>query len=221
MSKTKSVVIVLLYCLLGYSCSKEENNPIEPQDPEWETVFFDDFNRENTANGDLGSNWKVFNATNGSIMQITNNEVRAEQDSAEESCPYAVYFQDVNYSFMRVSVKARTGPSVESPTIVLFARSDTSWESGYCVGYDSNFFQGGPGVTYIDPTGRMVANTTYILEIITDTTGFEATMYDSAFGYFPVSSIGGSLVSGKVGFMAGQRSPNVMYVDEFKIEILE
>lgn len=222
MSKTKSVVIVLLYCLLGYSCSKEENNPIEPQDPEWETVFFDDFNRENTANGDLGSNWKVFNATNGSIMQITNNEVRAEQDSAEESCPYAVYFQDVNYSFMRVSVKARTGSSVESPTILLIARADTNLSNGYTIGSDGGWISmEGPNVSYIS-LDKLSANTTYVLEIVTDSTGFEATMKDSTTGYtLSGGGISGSLVSGIVGFMAGERSPNVMYVDEFKIEILE
>ena len=193
--------------------------PTQPPTEKWRTVFFDDFNRENTANGDLGSNWKVF-TPNGSIMQITNNEVHAEQGSG--TCPYALYFQDMNYSSMRrISVKARTGSNVESSTIVLFARADTSLSVGYFVGYNGRFFQEGPNVTYINPTGRISANTTYILEIVTNGNGFEATMYDSALGYSPGGSISGSLVSGKVGFMAGAHSPNVMYVKEFKIDILE
>ncbi len=232
MNRILHLLMPLLCCLLVFSCTKDESNPTQSQIPttEWRTVFFDDFNRANTDNGDLGSDWTVYNATNGSIMQITNNEVHAEREvpafGAPEICPYALYFQDVNDSSMRVSVKVRTGSNVDSSIIVLLAKADTNLSDGYTIGNRSfgefNMCRIKGGTKYIW-TGRLSANTTYILEIVTDSTGFEAMIKDYATGYrlFGGHITDEGLVSGKIGFMAGAPFPNVMYVDEFKIETLE
>jgi len=144
--------IVITFVALFSNCTKDENITTPPPipTPEWKTVFFDDFSRTNTINGDLGSNWWVFDTTNGSIMQITNNEVRSVQGTGP--CPYALYFQEVNNSTFRISVKVKTD-SITDATIILFARVDSSLSDGYFVGYDDFFFMSGalsPNAIYVD-----------------------------------------------------------------------
>ncbi len=101
--KTLKMIIVLLFCGLFFmSCSKEPTQSEEPV-KEWKTIFFDDFNRANTVNGDLGSNWIVCDTTNVSIMQIINNEVHAEREVP------ALYEPDIcpmRYIFKMLIVKA-------------------------------------------------------------------------------------------------------------------
>lgn len=222
--------IVITFVALFSSCTKDEDiiTPPPIPTPEWKTVFFDDFNRANTVNGDLGSNWGVINVTNRSTMQIINNEVRSVEG---RWYPCALYFQELNSSTFRISVKMRTD-SLGYAAIVLFARVDTSNLSevnfieseGYFIGYYSgSFFISGPTIKYINPIGDLSANTTYILEIITDSTKFEATIINSSTGdIVERGTIGSDLISGLVGFMAGGSSLNdAVYVDDFKIEILE
>jgi len=216
---------VITFVALFSSCTKDENILTQPPAAKWKTIFFDDFNRANTVNEDLGSNWTVFNATGGSIMQIINNEVHAVEVRAlyePEKCPYALYTQDLNYTCMRISVKMRTD-SIANAITILFVTADTLLSEGYFMGYDGSLFMHGNGVISYTWLGDLSANTTYMLEIITDSTGgFGATMIDSATGYRIIyGGVDGSLVSGIVGFMAGARSPSAVYVDDFKIEIPE
>ena len=116
----------------------------------------------------------------------------------------------------------KTDKDASGTTIVLFARADTILSDGYFIGHDgSSFFMEIPNGTEYMWIGNLSANTTYVLEIITDCTGFEATMKDSATDsrllWGGLSD--NDLVSGKVGFMVGAPSPNAVYVDDIRIEI--
>ena len=239
--KTLKMIIVLLFCGLFFmSCSKEPTQSEEPV-TEWKTIFFDDFNRANTFNGDLGSNWIVCD-TNGSIMQIINNRVRAEREvpalDKPDICPYALYIQDVNcraFGKMKISVKMRTDSGSNYPIFLLFAGADSSLndEYGGFLGYDGEgCFIGYNGSAFItqQPNFKNIylyeisANTTYILEMTVDSKGHKFQINDFATGmllHFGGSQEDEFLVSGKVGFMVGGRSPNAVFVDDFKIEIQE
>lgn len=224
MSKLFFLFGILICYLLFFSCTEptKDDDTIETK---WITVFFDDFNRTNTINGDLGSNWIIKN-TNASVMQIFNCEVIAEQDSINESrnepCPCAVYFQDVNYNNMRVSIRARTDAVTIRPTFLLVANGDTNLNNGYTIGYTGDLkIMESPCISTYD-SYELSPNTTYIIEIVTDSTGFEATMIDSTTG---ITIIGGHIwersENKKVGFIAGGITPSAIYVDDFKIEIPE
>lgn len=222
----KCLSIAITFLVLFSSCTKDENAPTPPPAPKWKTIFFDDFNRANTDNGDLGSNWTVHNTSGGSIMQIINNEIYAVEVrvlGAPPKCPFALNAQDLNYSNMRISVKMRTDSFTNSTLFVLFARADTNLSNGYFIGYDGHFFQEKPNAVHYGYVGDLSANTTYLLEIITDNNGFEATIKDyytgSQFGWGYI--LDEDLNAGKVGFKAGAFSPNAVYVEDFKIEILE
>lgn len=233
--------LLILFCLLGLIIGCTEENIIAPSPTiEWETLFFDDFNRENTSNGDLGSNWIVYD-TNVSIMQIINNEVRAEREIPAsykpDICPYALYFQDVNcqdFEKTKISVKMRTDSDSNSPVFILFVGADSILNNEYSgfLGYDGGgFFIGYNGESFIayDPSAqntypyKISANTTYMLEMTVDSKEYNYKIYDFATGR--LLDYGGTtdevLISGKVGFMVGARSPNTVFVDDFKIEIQE
>jgi len=233
--------IVITFVALFSSCTKDENIQTQPPTTEWKTVFFDDFNRENTANGDLGSNWIVCDTTNVSIMQIINNEVHAEREVPAlyepDICPYALYIQDVNcqsFGKTKISVKMRTDSGSNYPVFILFAGADSILNDEYSgflgydgegcfIGYDGEaFISYRPNVQNIYPY-EISANTTYMLEMTVDSKEYKHKIYDFATGR--LLDYGGTtdevLVSGKVGFMVGARSPNAVFVDDFKIEIQE
>ena len=77
--KIVPIFIVLLCCLYQFMCSEDPTQSEDPQ-AEWKTVFYDDFNRTDAIDGDLGSNWIACNTENGHIMQIKNNEIYTQRE---------------------------------------------------------------------------------------------------------------------------------------------
>jgi hypothetical protein len=212
MPKSFSVCVVLICYWLVFSCSEPTKNDNSTPETKWKTVFFDDFNRTNTNNGNLGDNWNVSIEYDG-LMQIINNEVYTEGYN-----PRAVYINDIDYTTMRITVKARTDTNIYAG-MELFVRTDSNMTEGYFVGK-----RGGLCFTENRNEGWLTGDhcelhphTTYILQIVTDSTDFACTIEDSVDfeDWEPIYHYG-DLVSGKVGFSA-----HGVRIDDFRIEIPE
>ena len=224
MYRLLQIIVILLCCILVNDCSEDKSNPQEPEETEiiWKTVFLDDFNRENTDYGDLGSNWKVYEHK---VICIKNNCACA--GGGWDSTALVLCTQDMDYSMLRVTVKVKTSSAITSPTsptAILYVGTDSSLSKGYYTGINGDFCSG--GIKNLVMTGdhcQLWANSTYILEIIADSAGVYYGMRDST--DVSATSLGWAMsdqyYSGKVGFRLGEISPNEIFIDDFRIEIPE
>jgi hypothetical protein len=221
----------LSHCLISsililfrfFSC-KESTEP-DDQTANWKTVFYDDFSRESTDDGDIGNNWIVCKTEFDQIIQIKNNEVYAQREipqiGASETCPYVLYIQEFDHSIMKISINARTDSNPNYPIFMLFAGADSLLDKGYIFGYEREAFHS------YDPYGENIApyeislSATYTITLTIKNKGYLWEINDSASGV--LLHWGGTddevLISGRIGFIAGAFSPNAVYIDDFRIEI--
>ena len=98
-------IILLLFVIL-FACKKEENNP-EDNNPKWETVFFDDFNR---PDGEIGTDYSVQIAFGSGSTSISNKRLMLEKGGF-----YAIrYAKPVPDDIIRISLKCTIGENTTS-----------------------------------------------------------------------------------------------------------
>ena len=120
MSKFKlSIIILAISSIVFLMCDKNPTDDGTGDTSEWQTVFFDDFNR---SDGDLGNNWSVEVYPAGTI-EIVSNKVKIT--AAEQTMYYAINYGEVNANAVRVSVICSTttvNPSQEGYGVAVMAR---------------------------------------------------------------------------------------------------
>ena len=225
--KIIKVTILLLCNLFLLDCSKEPTNPVT----KWNVIFFDNFNRSDTDNGDIGNDWSVYNATDSTTMKITNNEIRCELLKAPYyfqyalMTSYALYIEEIDYTFVRITAKIRTEKIVFPTIFILCARTDKNLNDGYFIGYDSNecFFEEIANGYKNSIPYQLPDSSTYSFELILNDVSFEYSIKDFTTNILLFSGGGatgfGVPDSRMVGFIAGSPSPNAVLIDDFKIEV--
>ena len=226
--KTMPVVLLLVCGLFLSDCTKKPTDP----DDKWTEIFFDNFNRSNTDNGDIGDNWSVYNATDSTTMRISNNEVRCELLKAPYyfqynlMSSYALYNKEIDYTDVKITAKIITG-NIDFPTVfILCARTDKNLDEGYFIGYGhtESFFEEIVNCSSNSIPYQLPDSTTYLFELVLNGVSFEYSITDFETKSVIISG-GGTTGCGVpepqlVGFIAGAPFPNAVIIDDFKIEVI-
>ena len=117
------IIVLAILSMVFYTCESESPTDNGTEDTaEWQTVFFDDFNR---SDGDLGNDLSVEVYPAGTV-EIVNNKVKIT--AAEQTMYYAINYREVNANAVRVSVICSTttfNPSQEVYGVAVMARGKT------------------------------------------------------------------------------------------------
>ena len=192
----KRMAQIVLVCaaavILFVGCSGGGNSE------EWVTVFEDNFDRADTTDLNLGTNWSIIGTLGTDEMYITSGEVRSSYQDAGGPGVIAVYTGTVDYSKpLRVSVKAKVTPGApDSPYefLGIEINADGTTYAGY---YTSLTFDGAhlslklartdgtndvnpPAPALADVTGIVVDSTWYTIEMETSGTTITARIKDTA-----------------------------------------
>ncbi|MFC2090845.1 hypothetical protein ACFLT1_08715 [Bacteroidota bacterium] len=214
--------VLMLFTLLIYSC---EEVPEEQAD-EWETVFFDDFNR---ADGDLGTNFEVQIYGDGSAL-VSGNQLKVEDGSY-----YAVrYGTPVSDDKFRFSLKCTTAENPSSTyAFGISARSRslaTDWTQQEiymgALWYEADSLKLSKLVGSGFPeemAGKafdIQSNTNYLLQLTYDNghLKFKVTDLDSDFADSVEYTDPVPLTGDTISINGMQENGDVVYFDDFKIE---
>jgi hypothetical protein len=212
-------------------CS-EDPTESNKQAANWETIFYDNFNRSDTENGDIGPNWHVYNFTDSTVMKITDNQVRCEllrtpyfiQYNLMTS--YALYNKEINYADVKITAKISTGNIDYATVFILCAMTNKNLDEGYFIGYGSteSFFEEIVNCYCNSIPYQLPDSTTYLFELVLNDINFEYSIK-----YMETNSVivsGGGATgcsvpeSRLVGFIAGAPFPKAVIIDDFKIEVI-
>lgn len=197
---------------------------------EWQTVFFDDFNR---SDGSIGSNYTVQIESGSGVLSISNNMLQLSG-----GVYYAIRcVNEVTNAVIRVSVKCSTTVATAGGNSYGFAvGAKSSILAAGQEGYAGAVFMDTDSIGIIKMSGTVLPTTLiseaydvqenrfYLLEltinkktltfILTDlTTGSSETL--------TVIDIGSTLTGGTVSINGIQDDGDMIYFDDFKIEKYE
>ncbi len=209
--------------------------------PIWQTVFFDDFNRADTAWGDIGNNWYIitnnFQYTNNGMMKISNNEVYSEIQETGVSfstMPCAVYKQSVNFTnkIVKISTKFKTDSSTGNFFCIAAWNNNLSENFscgiGQAVGlgdiYTSCTYNNATGFTNISSTNYTITlNTYYLIEFIIDSTNLNVIHKDLPNSNIlcSVSTITYTNINPSKIVISGNQNQHKLFFDDLKIEKFE
>lgn len=233
MNKFKLYTIVLaILSIVFLMC--ECKSPTNGDTAEWQTVFFDDFNRND---GPVGSNYSVNiqSAIEGSqyTFSILNNKLKLSSGGV---IMYDIrYVNEVTNDVIRFSLKCST---TNPPS--------GSWEGfsyGFGISARSRFISNNNQETYSGVVGEdtiriikmsgvelasqaynIQANKSYLLELTVDKENITFTVKDLETGIAETlngTDTGSILTGGTVSIFGLQGAGDVIYFDDFKIEKYE
>ncbi|RKX80815.1 MAG: hypothetical protein DRP58_12695 [Spirochaetes bacterium] len=199
---------------------------LELQLSEQSTIFEDDFNRDNSANNDLGSNWSVMQQP-GDIMKIVSNEVDI---STEWGC--AAYKDPISSNATRTTVKIRTkAEDMAAADFQLIIRAYIDVPAGYMARYEGVSigegsenriciynYNNGTFTELASVAYTLATDTEYIFDFIADNSNLTFKLRNSDYIIIKtITATDSSYSNGKVLISAS----NDFYFDDFKIENYE
>lgn len=236
--KVKIIYLLIHIVLVFFHCSSnKDSNPLAIQkrtntnpsdnDPVWQNLFNDNFNRSNTANGEIGDNW-IVKSSSDTVIKILNQQIMLEF-WYPANYPKAYYNNQINNKNISVSIKVMTPNYVATNIAGINLHCNTNFTQGYFLGFNDNLNQFGifkiTGSTFnsiCTITYQSRTNYLYQIEVLYDYADLTVHLRDGNTyeNLKKVSSYDDTYSSGYIGFYGGSRNKS-LYIDEFKIMKLE
>ncbi len=227
----RSITCVAILSVILLGC---ESTPTDPNGtPEWQTVFFDDFNR---SNGPVGNNYHVQIEGGSGVLSIADNRLQLSG-----GLYYAIrYINEVNDDVIRVSVRCSTtvwsgvdyGFGVAARSRI--ASVDSMLQEGYFLGVfaekDSIYiFKMTADSLGLPPAISSKAfnvheNVSYLIELTVNKEDLIGVVRDLSTGIADTLTgidTGALLTEGTGSIHGMQANADVIYFDDFKIERYE
>lgn len=231
MPKFKLCIIVLaVLSIVFFMFCKSPTDDDAGDTPEWQTVFFDDFNR---SDGSAGSNYTVQIESGSGVLSITNNMLQLSG-----GVYYAIrYVNEVTNDVIRVSLKCSTTVATSGGNIYGFAvgAKGKVLETGQ-EGYAGAVFVDIDSISIIKMSGTVSPTTLiseaydvqenkfYLLELIISNGDLTFILTDLTTGLSETLTVKdtGSILTGGIVVISGiQDDGDIIYFDDFKIEKYE
>jgi hypothetical protein len=228
------MIVLAILSVVFYACESKSPTDDNVEDTlQWETVFFDDFNRNN---GPVGSNYLVqlYSPSEGGsdTLSISNNMLQLSGELF-----YAIrYANEVTNDVIRVSAKFTTTDAPSGSygfgVAVRNRNLGTDWEVqeayGGSAGRESGIeifkMSGSDPQPLIGKAYDVQENRSYLLELTVDENDLTLLVKDLTTNMTETLSVkdtGTLLTGGIVSIIGSQGEEDVIYFDDFKIEKYE